>query len=125
MNIRVLTAQQLKSEIAEEPSLQLVDVRLSEDYQAAHLPGAINNCVFEVQFGDRIEEMCPDKARPICVYGEINSHESQMAAEKLKRAGYTSIFDYRGGVNDWEAVGGDLNTGDPLEPGSPSSRRRF
>ena len=31
----------------------LVDVRLANDFEASHLPGALNNCVFEVAFMGR------------------------------------------------------------------------
>ncbi len=57
----------------------LVDVRLEEDFAIEHLPGARNNCVFEVAFLERMEELAPDLNRPVCVYGAgVGSLESQV-----------------------------------------------
>lgn len=84
----------------------LLDVRLDTAYAREHLPGAKNNCVFEVAFLDRLKEMAPDLERPVCVYGECSdSHESLMAAEKLGHAGYKEIFELRCGIEDWIAAG--------------------
>ncbi len=107
----------LRSLLHEKPDLVLLDVRLADDYAAGHLPGAKNNCVYEVAFGGRMEDIAADKATPLCVYGaNENSHESRMAAEKLDRAGYESVYDYRGGVDDWSREGAALEgSASPLD----------
>lgn len=87
----------------------LVDVRLPEDFAAGHLPGAINQCVFEVACLKELEEKGISKHSPICVYGwSEDSHESRVAAEKLERAGYANVLEFRGGVDSWTAGGRPL-----------------
>lgn len=97
----------------------LLDVRLPEDYAEAHLPGAVNACVFEVAFPQRAAELAPDKARPIVVYGAMaSSLESAEGAAKLARLGWTAVQDFRGGLAAWRAAGRPVETGPavPLPP---------
>jgi rhodanese-related sulfurtransferase len=71
--------------ISKSAGFVLLDVRLDDDYAAAHLPQAKNNCVFEVNFLDRMADFAPDKKTTVCVYGAAaDSHEARMAAESLR-----------------------------------------
>lgn len=104
-------------------STVLLDVRLEEQFEESHLPNALNNCVLEVAFEERLDELAPDKSIPIIVYGtHEDSFESRHAAEKLERLGYSSIKDYREGLQGWvlanhEVVAGASTT---TEPGAPN-----
>lgn len=80
-------------------------MRLEDDYAAAHLPEAKNNCVFEVSFLDRMADLAPDKKTTVCVYGAAaDSHEARMAAEKLTRAGYADVLELRDGFEGWKSA---------------------
>jgi len=97
----------------------VIDVRLEDDFKAAHIPGAINNCVYEVAFGERLAKSVPERTRPIVVYGaNSESYEARVAAEKLSRAGYTNVYEYRDGLAGWQATGAPLALGEslPTEP---------
>ena len=84
----------------------LIDVRLEEDYLAAHLPEAKNNCVYEVSFSERMSDVAPRKDVAVCVYGAASdSCEAQMAAEKLVRAGYGEVLEMRAGLDGWRSAG--------------------
>jgi polyisoprenoid-binding protein YceI len=92
----------------------LIDTRLADDFETSHLPGAVNNCVFEVAFLDRMTEIAAEKNTPLCLYGAAEtSLESLMAAEKLAAAGYPNITDFRGGLAAW------LDAGLPVESQAP------
>jgi polyisoprenoid-binding protein YceI/rhodanese-related sulfurtransferase len=83
----------------------LVDVRLEDDYAAAHLPKARNNCVFELAFIDRMGAVAPDRRTTVCVYGATaDSYEARMAAEKLCRVGYTQVLELREGLEGWKSA---------------------
>jgi rhodanese-related sulfurtransferase len=87
----------------------LVDVRLPEDFKAAHIPRAISNCVYEVAFRDRMQDIAPDHTRVVVVYGhDSESYEARIAAEKLSRAGYAQVYEYRHGLAGWPAAGGQI-----------------
>lgn len=89
-----------------------LDVRLADDYEAAHISGALNNAVYEVQFNSRALEQLPDKAQEIHIYGaNETSLEATMAAEKLNRMGYTNVEILSGGFASWT---GDIVQGEQL-----------
>ena len=84
----------------------LIDVRLEEDYLAAHLPEAKNNCVYEVSFPERMIDVAPRKDVAVCVYGAASdSCEARMAAEKLVRAGYGDVLEMCAGLDGWKSAG--------------------
>jgi rhodanese-related sulfurtransferase len=81
------------SERLKHGDIVLLDVRLPEDFVAGHIPGAVNQCVFEVVFLSALQEKGFSKDQPICVYGAAaDSGESSVAAEKLKRAGFSQVL---------------------------------
>ncbi|MGE9268755.1 MAG: YceI family protein [Verrucomicrobiales bacterium] len=90
---------------------QLLDVRLADDFEAAHLPGSVNNCVFEVAFTERLADCAPDKSLPTIVCGaNEESQEARMAYEKLERLGYRDLHLLAGGI----AAASELERGQPL-----------
>ncbi|MES2474611.1 MAG: YceI family protein [Verrucomicrobiota bacterium] len=98
----------------------LVDVRLEEEFAACHLPGACNNCTFEVVFLDRMERVAADLHRPVCVYGAgAGSLESRMAAEKLCRMGYQVVLEFPGGMEAWKAAGFPVEENAAAAPSPP------
>jgi rhodanese-related sulfurtransferase/polyisoprenoid-binding protein YceI len=115
--LSTISTDHLAQQLQNGSSLILLDVRLLEDFEAGHLPGAKSNCVFEIAFGDRLAALAPDKETAVCVYGVgRNSHESSMAAEKLCRAGYAKVWDFRDGFDGWK------ETNHSVEGASPRTR---
>jgi len=100
----------------------LIDVNPAEYYKAVHLPGAKNCCVYETTFLDQAAAAVPSKDSSIVVYGS-SSHSlaSATAQEKLARAGYTHVEDYRGGLEDWECASLPIARG-PQPPPAPKPR---
>ena len=97
--------------------VQLLDVRLSDDFEAEHLAGALNNCVFEVAFVSQLSESAPDAKRATIVYGaNAQSQEAETAAEKLRRQGYTDVRIMEGGLQAAREAGLDIILGKPLSP---------
>jgi polyisoprenoid-binding protein YceI/rhodanese-related sulfurtransferase len=114
---------ELSKRMSQSDAPLLLDVRLEDDYAAAHLPQARNNCVFEVSFLDRMAELAPDKRAPVCVYGASeDSYEARMAAEKLLRAGYAEVLELCEGLEGWRSAGlplesrGAVKAAEPLPP---------
>lgn len=102
----IVAACELSARLNSTAPPVLVDVRLDTDCACCQIPGAVNNCVFEVAFMDRMADIAPDRARAVCVYGsDDGSLESRMAAEKLCRAGWGEVLDFREGMSGWRAAG--------------------
>ena len=75
----------------------ILDVRTAEEFQAAHIPGAINIPNETIGTGE-IPEL-PDKEQLILVYCR-SGYRSKQASKKLAELGYTNIAEF-GGIQNW------------------------
>ena len=106
MTIRTINREEVRNLLAAESEVILVDVLPGEYFAEQHLPGACNACVYEVSFLDRIRDITTDPDRPIIVYGSSSrSLASEQAVAKLAEAGYRNLFNFAGGLADWEDAG--------------------
>ncbi len=127
---RDITCEEIKTWLDEQREFVLIDVSLAEDYQAAHIPEALNAAVYEVTFLDQVGKLDPLKGslvnrvlgeggtnhkEPVVVYGSSErSLASQTAARKLTEAGFSQVFDFRGGLEAWREAGlPTVGTGEP------------
>lgn len=101
-----MTAADLHQLLADSPKVTLVHVLPEDVFASRHIPGSCNACVYEMAFGGKMEELAPDKSKPVVVYGAgSGSLDAQTAARKLKALGYTDVRVFDGGLADWEAAG--------------------
>lgn len=90
----------------------LVDVLSDVSYGREHLPGAVNFCVYETAFVEKMLAAFPDKEVALTVYGCGDStREAEVAVARLKAAGYTKVMALAGGLEGWKAAGGELEVG--------------
>lgn len=98
-----ITKNQLKEKLDNETNLKLVNVLPKENFEEKHIPGSLNIPV------DQIEEKAPqrlDKNEKIVVYcANFECSASPKAAEKLEKLGYKNVYDYEGGIEDWQDAG--------------------
>ena len=103
--------------------LIILDVLLPEHYQANHIPGAVNACVYEVVFLETVQRLIPDKSVPVVVYDTSKrSQASGYAARKLEADGYSNVCDLTEGLEGWTAAGFPLEPKGAQIPGDPSLR---
>jgi rhodanese-related sulfurtransferase len=74
----------------------LVDVRTPEEFTAAHLPGAVNIPVQELD--RRMGELGP-REKPVVLYCRSGSRSAR-AARMLEAAGYSTVHDL-GAMSRW------------------------
>ncbi len=111
MTIPTIDHTELAARLAHGERFVLVDLMPHEVFEAKHIPGAVNACVYEVTFPDRMKDCCPDPALPVVVYGTSRrSLAAEVAAEKLVRLGYADVRVYHGGLEEWEAAGHEVVT---------------
>jgi rhodanese-related sulfurtransferase len=91
----------LKEQLAVRKSLQLIDVRSAEEYQyEGHVAGA--RLIPLPALAQRLDEISRDTpVALICRSG----NRSQVAAEMLVRAGFTSVSNVQGGMLAWRQAG--------------------
>ena len=105
----ILEASELQSWMREQRRFTLLDVLPDEYFQAQRLPGARRASVYEVTFLNQVEALGISPNEPVVLYGAGNgSLDSAVAAEKLERAGFRRIYDFRGGRAGVGAVRRDV-----------------
>ncbi|MEM9362966.1 MAG: rhodanese-like domain-containing protein [Bacteroidota bacterium] len=83
-----------------DKEVQLVDVRTTKEYEAGHIGDAIN---FNISDGGKFLEQIKslNKYEPVYLYCK-SGVRSKRAAKLLQKEGFTQIFDYSGGYDDWK-----------------------
>ena len=101
---RQVSPEEAAAMMEEETGYIILDVRTQEEYETAHIPGAI--CIPNETIGTEDIPELPDKEQLILVYCR-SGNRSKQASEKLAKQGYTNIVEF-GGINNWmgETVSG-------------------
>ena len=92
-----INAEQARQMMDTESGYIILDVRTQEEYDEAHIPGAI--VIPNTELEARAESELPDKDQMILVYCR-SGRRSRLAAEILVELGYTNIYEF-GGIIDW------------------------
>jgi rhodanese-related sulfurtransferase len=77
----------------------ILDVREAEEYAAGHLPRARH--IPLSQLSKRLDEIGKFKDKPVIVTCKTGNR-SGAATRLLKQAGFTSVFELRGGLGAWQ-----------------------
>lgn len=81
----------------------LLDVLDPQEFARAHLPGAVNVPLSELT-PERCEEL--DPGSPVIVYGSsLQCDRSPRASRLLEHYGFSAVYDYEAGKEDWLAYG--------------------
>lgn len=92
-----ISQQEAKRIMDTQKDYVILDVRTEEEYDEAHIPGAINIPDFEME--DRAEDELTDKNQLLLVYCR-SGRRSKAASLILESLGYTNIKEF-GGILDW------------------------
>lgn len=87
-----------KEKIINESAI-LIDVRSEEEYNEAHIEGAVLLPVDTID-EESIKAITDDKEVPIIVYCRSGNRSSQ-ALEQLKELGYEEVYDL-GSMSNWQ-----------------------
>lgn len=89
------------SELAQKENILLLDSREKIEYETSHIENAV--CIGYDKFRvKKVKKILPqDKDEPIVVYCSLGIR-SEDVAEKLKKAGYTNVYNLYGGIFEWK-----------------------
>lgn len=98
-----MTPKELQKQLtAKQPPLVL-DVRSNMEYRMGHIPGALHQPLWKLLF--RLTGSLPaDRSTPLVVVCESGSR-SQLAAELLRKRGYSAIHLLEGDMAGWRGAG--------------------
>ena len=82
-----------------QPGALVLDVRESGEFAAGHLPHARHIPLGEL--ANRVDEIAKFKEKPVVVTCRSGAR-SGSACRKLKNAGFTKVYNLKGGVPAWE-----------------------
>lgn len=108
--IRMVRRDEVRNRIEAGRTI-LVEALPPEYYRKAHLPGALNLPVDEVD--SLAPTLLPDRSAEIIVYcANSPCRNSATVSRRLSALGYTNILDYDEGKDDWTDAGLPTESGD-------------
>ncbi|GAA1385947.1 rhodanese-like domain-containing protein [Pseudonocardia kongjuensis] len=108
--IRLVRRDEVRSRIDAGRAI-LVEALPPEYFRKAHLPGALNLPVDEVE--TLAPRLLPNRAAEIVVYcANSGCRNSATVARRLSGMGYTNVLDYDEGKDDWMDAGLPTESGD-------------
>jgi len=97
-----LTPDEFEKEITTKQNIQILDVRTPKEFFSGHIKNALQaDWNDKAEFERRLAFV--DKAKPVYVYC-LAGGRSAAAADKMRKAGYTNVFELSGGTNAWRAA---------------------
>jgi len=100
-----VTAEQLLDLAGEKDDLVIIDARSQSDYDKGHIPDVVWIKNTDIT-AENLAANIPTKDTPVCFYcNGITCDRSADAAMKAKAEGYTNIYWFRGGVEEWKEKG--------------------
>jgi rhodanese-related sulfurtransferase len=99
INVREWTVQDIHQRVVTHEQFLLFDIREENEFARGHLPGAksLGKGIIERD----IESIVPDFDREIVLYCG-RGFRSALAADNLKKLGYTNVISMDGGFRGWK-----------------------
>ena len=98
-----------------EKDVVLLDVRTPEEFEAGHLPGAMNLPIADEEFDEKLADLDKDKTYLVhCAKGV----RSERACRKMSKLDFKALYDLAGGLEAWK------NAGKPVEKGATEGKRK-
>jgi len=106
--IRELTVDQVKAKLNRGEKFHLIDVREESEWAKDHVAGAeyLGKGVIERD----VEGKYPESNSEIVLYCG-GGFRSALAADNLRKMGYTNVYSMDGGIRDWRNKGYPLSKG--------------
>jgi len=100
--IEEVNTDEIVQKLKNEENFELIDVRENEEFEDGHLPKArhLSKGIIERD----IEETVPDTKREIVLYCG-GGYRSVLAADNLRKMGYTNVKSLAGGWREWNEKG--------------------
>lgn len=99
---RIMAPAELAGRLEGEDAPILLDVRSEEEYEAGHIPGAIN--VPYDQIAASLDSLESFRTAEIVVYCRTG-RRAGVAENVLREAGFTRVFDLEGHMTSWNEAG--------------------
>ena len=100
-----ISRDELKQILINGHDAVLVEVLGPDEFERFHLPRAVN-VPFDDEFDGRIQRAVPNRGQPVVLYcRDAECRASEQAAERMAALGYSAVYAYEAGKEDWHAAG--------------------
>ncbi|MBD0833226.1 rhodanese-like domain-containing protein [Aestuariibaculum sediminum] len=96
--VTVISAADFKQQI-ENKNVQLIDVRTAGEFKSGAIKNATNIDYLSGNFISKCDSLNKDK--PVYLYCRSGARSAR-AAKKLSRAGFSKIYDLKGGISSYK-----------------------
>jgi rhodanese-related sulfurtransferase len=108
--VQPLAPWNLRKRMYSDTPPTIVDVRTPAEYRLFHIPGVPNRPDL-LKDPDKLAGEISDKDQPI-VIACMTGHRSSIVGWRLKKKGYTNVYNLTGGVVGWAIAERDVKRGD-------------
>lgn len=100
-----VSAEDLIQLVESKPNLVIIDARKRSDWEKGYIEGAVNLPNTDTTAAS-LAKVVPSKATPVLFYcNGVMCGRSVKSAHVAIAAGYSNIYWFRGGIEEWEAKG--------------------
>jgi len=101
--MKKVSAKELQTMLRGGDDVALINVLPEESFREKHIPGSINVPVGSEDFLGRVKSAVAGRPDGVVVYcASTTCDASPKAARKLEQAGFPNVYDFEGGVKEWE-----------------------
>lgn len=107
LEVRRMSIDELKSRMNQEKPFILADARDVDSYDSSHIPGSIPIPA------DEVDQLADNYNRDLDVITYCGSYQctaSTAAAKAFLRKGFRNVWDYKGGIQEWQEQGNPLES---------------
>ncbi len=123
--MKILNKEQLEKKL-ESGDIVLINVLPREKFARQHIPGSVNVPISAEDFIRQAERKIENPNQDVIVYcAGFDCDASTTAAEKLEKAGYKRVYDFKGGLQEWKQDGGDIESHSPMARNSDGQTARM
>jgi rhodanese-related sulfurtransferase len=98
---KTVNAQQIFDLVAKTPDIVILDNRKEDDYAAGHIEGAVRLIDTDVN-AESLAQHIKRKDTPVLFYcNGVKCGRAAKAAEKAVHLGYTEVYYYALGMDEW------------------------
>ncbi len=99
---KTVSSTEFEKIIKTESTVQLLDVRTTQEYAGGHLKYSKNTDWNSDDFAVNVEKL--DKSKPVLVYCKVGGRSAK-AAQKLTELGFKNVINLDGGIDNWTTSG--------------------
>lgn len=107
-----LNRKQVQEILKKSNNAPVIDVLSPESYKHVHIPGTYNvyytgsDVISQRDFANKVCRLTNNRSKPVVLYCAGPACEMSVKASKaLENEGFTHVFQYRGGLQDWRDAG--------------------